>query len=63
MFGVIGAFLAVPVAAAVAVIIRYYGEQVGLRAGENPPDDGDDGDGEGSEPVEDETVEESPTQA
>ncbi|WP_170981055.1 AI-2E family transporter [Mycolicibacterium sp. CR10] len=36
-FGVIGAFLAVPVAAAAAVIIRYYSEQVGLRAGENPP--------------------------
>ncbi|WP_163799643.1 AI-2E family transporter [Mycolicibacterium sediminis] len=36
-FGVIGAFLAVPVAAAVAVIIRYYGEQVGDRAGEQPP--------------------------
>lgn len=34
-FGVIGAFLAVPVAAAVAVIIRYYGEQVAERAGEN----------------------------
>ncbi|MBB2991196.1 putative PurR-regulated permease PerM [Mycolicibacterium iranicum] len=33
-FGVIGAFLAVPVAAAAAVIIRYYGEQVGKRAGE-----------------------------
>lgn len=36
-FGVIGAFLAVPVAAALAVIIRYYGEQVGERAGEEPP--------------------------
>ncbi|MDF2824370.1 MAG: hypothetical protein K0R68_1778, partial [Mycobacterium sp.] len=38
-FGVIGAFLAVPVAAAVAVIVRYYGEQVGARAGEHPPGD------------------------
>lgn len=36
-FGVIGAFLAVPVAAALAVIIRYYGERVGERAGETPP--------------------------
>ena len=63
IFGIIGAFLAVPVAATVAVIVRYYGEQVGLRAGEKPPDDGDDGDGEDSEPAEDETVEESPTQA
>ena len=36
-FGVIGAFLAVPVAAAAAVVIRYYGEQVGERAGEDPP--------------------------
>jgi predicted PurR-regulated permease PerM len=33
-FGVIGAFLAVPVVAAVAVVVRYYGEQVGKRAGE-----------------------------
>ena len=33
-FGVVGAFLAVPVAAAGAVIIRYYGEQVAKRAGE-----------------------------
>ncbi len=38
-FGVIGAFLAVPVAAAAAVIIRYYGEQVARRAGEQTPDD------------------------
>lgn len=34
-FGVIGAFLAVPVAAAVAVIIRYYDEQIAERTGEN----------------------------
>ncbi|CAN5712832.1 N/A [soil metagenome] len=34
LFGIIGAFRAVPVAAALAVIIRYYGEQVGKRAGE-----------------------------
>ncbi|MDG4664149.1 AI-2E family transporter [Mycobacterium sp. 236(2023)] len=33
-FGVIGAFLAVPVAAAAAVIIRYYGEQVAEKSGE-----------------------------
>lgn len=37
IFGIIGAFLAVPVAATLAVIVRYYGEQVGLRAGEEPP--------------------------
>lgn len=35
-FGVIGAFLAVPVAAAAAVIIRYYDEQVSACAGETP---------------------------
>jgi predicted PurR-regulated permease PerM len=46
-FGVIGAFLAVPVAAAVAVIIRYYGEQVSERAGEASPH---------PEPDEDESV-------
>ena len=43
-FGVVGAFLAVPVAAATAVIIRYYGEQVGKRTGDQSapaePDDG-----------------------
>jgi putative heme transporter len=45
LFGVIGAFLAVPVAASAAVVVRYYGEQVGARAGEEPPDpDGDTGD-------------------
>lgn len=32
-FGVIGAFLAVPVVAAAAVIVRYYGEQVDERTG------------------------------
>nr|WP_313774851.1 AI-2E family transporter [Mycobacterium sp.] len=37
-FGVIGAFLAVPVAAAVAVIIRYYDEQVEARTTGNLPD-------------------------
>jgi len=42
VFGIIGAFLAVPVAATGAVIIRYYGEQVGLRAGETPQDHADD---------------------
>ncbi|WP_422749197.1 AI-2E family transporter [Mycobacterium sp. WMMD1722] len=31
-FGVVGAFLAVPVAAALAVILRYYDEQVAKRA-------------------------------
>lgn len=37
-FGVVGAFLAVPAAAALAVVLRYYGEQVGDRAGERVPD-------------------------
>jgi predicted PurR-regulated permease PerM len=45
-FGVIGAFLAVPVAAAVTVVLRYYGEQVGERAGEKPARDDRDGDGD-----------------
>lgn len=39
IFGIIGAFLAVPVAATGAVVIRYYGEQVGKRAGETPQED------------------------
>ena len=37
-FGVIGAFLSVPVAAALAVIIRYYDEQVAERTRENEPE-------------------------
>lgn len=36
-FGVIGAFLAVPVAAALAVTVRYYDEQVARRTGEDLP--------------------------
>ena len=34
LFGVAGAFLAVPVAAIVATVLRYLGEQTALRAGE-----------------------------
>ena len=55
-FGVIGAFLAVPVAAAVVEAIRYYGEQVAEQAGEDdepepdPDDEPDDG-SEDSEPA------------
>lgn len=45
-FGVIGAFLAVPVAAALAVVIRYYDEQVAERTGEGtepePPEPAED---------------------
>lgn len=33
-FGIIGAFLAVPVAAVIAVVLRYLNEQVAIRAGE-----------------------------
>lgn len=47
VFGVIGAFLAVPVAASLAVVLRYYGEQVSKRTGEdiaveNETDEADD---------------------
>ena len=34
LFGIVGAFLAVPVAAVVAVILRYLSEQVDLRSGD-----------------------------
>ncbi len=34
LFGIIGAFLAVPVAAVVAVMLRYIGEQIDLRTGD-----------------------------
>ncbi|ADG79698.1 Pheromone autoinducer 2 transporter OS=Tsukamurella paurometabola (strain ATCC 8368 / DSM /CCUG 35730 / CIP 100753 / JCM 10117 / KCTC 9821 / NBRC 16120/ NCIMB 702349 / NCTC 13040) OX=521096 GN=Tpau_3110 PE=3 SV=1 [Tsukamurella paurometabola] len=36
-FGIIGAFLAVPVAAALAVLFRYLGELVDDKTGETPP--------------------------
>lgn len=39
LFGIIGAFLAVPVAATIAVLIRYHSELVALRAGEITLDD------------------------
>lgn len=39
IFGVVGAFLAVPVAATLAVLVRYHQELVALRAGEITVDD------------------------
>lgn len=39
LFGIIGAFLAVPVAAVVAVWFRYWAEMVSLRAGQITADD------------------------
>ncbi len=38
-FGIVGAFFAVPVAAALAVVLRYMGEQVDLRSGNARADD------------------------
>lgn len=40
LFGIVGAFLAVPVAAVAAVVIRYIGEQIDARSVEVDPDDG-----------------------
>lgn len=37
--GIVGAFLAVPVAATIAVVLRYHAEMAALRAGEVSPDD------------------------
>lgn len=37
--GIIGTFLAVPIAATVAVVLRYHSEMVGLRAGDLTIDD------------------------
>ena len=58
--GIIGAFLAVPVAATITVMLRYYAEMTGLRSGEIDPDELDistgekhkdnDSDGEGPTP-------------
>lgn len=56
-FGVIGAFLAVPVAAAAVVILRYYNEQVAARAGEAPPDDAPEDASEDEAPADDEHLE------
>ncbi|MGD8201429.1 AI-2E family transporter [Ornithinimicrobium sp. W1679] len=39
LFGIIGAFLAVPVAASVVVLLRYLSEQVDLRTGDLTADD------------------------
>lgn len=39
LFGIVGAFLAVPVAAVIAVWLRYWAEMVSLRAGEITADD------------------------
>ncbi|PYE12916.1 putative PurR-regulated permease PerM [Williamsia limnetica] len=44
LFGIIGAFLAVPVAAVVAVILRYLNEQIAIRAGERVVADDEDDD-------------------
>lgn len=40
LFGIVGAFLAVPVAAVSAVVIRYIGEQIDKRAVDSTQDDG-----------------------
>lgn len=37
LFGIAGAFLAVPVVAVIAVVLRYLDEQVGIATGELPP--------------------------
>ncbi|MFW0792090.1 AI-2E family transporter [Gordonia sp. CPCC 205333] len=42
LFGITGAFLAVPAAAALAVVFRYVNEQIAERAGENLPEVSDD---------------------
>jgi integral membrane protein len=37
--GIVGAFLAVPVAATITVVLRYHAEMAALRAGEVSPED------------------------
>ena len=46
--GIAGAFLAVPVAAVIAEILRYFGEQIDRRTGENEEDAGNAGPGQRS---------------
>ncbi len=50
VFGIIGAFLAVPVAAALAVVLRYYDEQVSLQAADPDPADPDPADPDPADP-------------
>jgi len=40
LFGITGAFLAVPAASAIAVVLRYLNEQIAARAGETLPPEG-----------------------
>ncbi|MFC9997291.1 AI-2E family transporter [Nocardia sp. NPDC127526] len=42
LYGIVGAFLAVPTAAVLAVVLRYLGEQIDLRTAEPAPDPGED---------------------
>ncbi|MFC9659775.1 AI-2E family transporter [Nocardia sp. NPDC127606] len=52
LYGITGAFLAVPVVAMIAVIIRYIGEQIDIATGAQPDGDepdGDEPDGDGSD--------------
>ena len=46
--GIAGAFLAVPVAAVIAEILRYFGEQIDRRTGEHEEGAGDAAPGDGS---------------
>ncbi|MEE2059576.1 AI-2E family transporter [Rhodococcus artemisiae] len=49
LFGIVGAFLAVPVAAVTAVVIRYIGEQIDARSVEREPGQGDNAEDDGQE--------------
>ncbi len=52
LFGIVGAFLAVPVAAVAAVVLRYLDEQVTLRSAPVPVDLTDEEDDDREEPAE-----------
>lgn len=52
-FGIVGAFLAVPAAAAIAVLLRYLGEQLDAQTGDHPPDPDPDS---GAQPADETTV-------
>lgn len=53
LFGITGAFLAVPAVATAAAVLRYVNEQIALRSGEpsDPPDDPGPGDATPGEPA------------
>lgn len=56
VFGIVGAFLAVPVAAVAAVVVRYVGEQIDERTGDESADSASTSDDEVADAIRDDEV-------